>query len=122
MMALLLLLWFIVLLTHLAIAFALPVLLVRYVPWPHPWRWRALFSVVFCWLALMAFTAFVYSPLAIVLAEMRGVENPYHGFDNNDFDLLFLLGWLLPAIPLGLWGFGRWFMRTFGDSPPTNAG
>src|SRR5437764_13590634 len=105
-------------LAQVAIAFVLPVILVRYAAWPRQWGLRAVGSVFVCWLALIAYTAFVYFPLGVSLAEKRGDEKPYAHFDNNNFVHIFVMGWFLSEIPLEAWVVVRLFMWTLGDSQP----
>jgi hypothetical protein len=101
---------------QLVISFVLPVLLVRYVPRPRHWRWRALIAIIGCWLALAWFMTQIYCPLSIAEAERRGDENPEARCDNNNVGPLIIMGWFFPAIPLGLWGIGRWLTRKKRDA------
>ena len=96
------------------IAFVLPVIMVWGIPWPKRWWWRALIAVVTSWIALVSVVTLVFCPMDIEERTKRGEENPYLDCDNNNTAPLLLIGWVFPAIPLGIIGTGRWFLRKFG--------
>jgi len=91
----------------LMIAVVLPVLFVRLVPWPARWNWRALLAIFGAWLAFSWYITAIHCPLAYAEAERRGDANPRAGCDNNNLGPLIFLGWLLPAIAVGVWDNSR---------------
>jgi len=98
-----------------AVALGLPLLLLAVLRRPRKWRWRSPLAVLMSWVALLFYTSEVYFPIGIKHAMQQGADNPYHGFDNNNFVPIFVLGWLLPAAACAIVALSRWALQNHRD-------
>ena len=101
-------LWRVVETGRLVVAFGLPLLLLVAIRRPHSWLWRVPLVVLTSWVALMLYTSEAYFRVGIARAMQQGVDNPYHGFDNNNFVPVLVLSWLAPAAICGIAAIARW--------------
>ena len=106
----------------LAIAFVLPVFLVRHVNWPKRWPVRAVTATLLCWVLLIGYTVTVYFPVGIARAEYLGSEESLRALDNNNFVPILLMGWFFPALVLGSIAFWRWFLNNYGEGRKKSTG
>ncbi|WAC62281.1 hypothetical protein OVA13_12890 [Pseudoxanthomonas sp. SL93] len=89
------------------VALGLPILLLAAIRLPRKWRWRVPAVVLVSWSALVLYTSEVYFPTGVAHATQLGIDNPYQGFDNNNFVPVLVLGWLLPLTACTIAAFGR---------------
>jgi hypothetical protein len=103
------------------IAFGLPIVLIFAFRRPRSWWWRVPLVVFISWVSLVLYTTEVYCRIGIARAEQHGAENPGEGFDNNNVAPVILMGWLAPALTIGIIAAGRRFLFRYVQQRHTNA-
>jgi len=75
-----------------AIRWLFPIVLalgIYFAPRPKMAVFRGLLAILVCWIALIAYTIYVYNPAGNAAG---------HHFDNNTVAVMVLVGWVLPLV------------------------
>jgi hypothetical protein len=68
-------------------------------------RWlRGLVAVAAAWFAGIVYAIYVYNPAGKEAARYAGMHFPENHFDNNTIAVALLVGWIAPAIAVGIVG------------------
>jgi hypothetical protein len=87
-----------------------PIVLVAGLPRPRRLLHRAVAVILFAWGAHFFYTGLIYNPAGIAFAIEQGMDSPEMKFDNNTTGVSLILGWIIPAVSVCvfLWGRHLW--------------
>jgi Na+/proline symporter len=84
-----------------AILWLFPIVLalgIYFAPRPKLAVLRGLLAIFASWIALIAYTIYVYNPAGIAAGHEQGTHFPEGRFDNNTVAVMVLAGWVFPLV------------------------